>query len=523
MPEPGDLLVEKYRLTRLLGEGGMGAVYEAVHERIGKRLAVKMLLPELSQNDELVKRFSREAEAAAAIGHPAIIDIHDLGQTDDGSMFLVMEFLEGQSLGELLEKTPVLEPAFVAYVVCQVLSALDATHAKKIVHRDLKPDNIFLVDKGKALPEVKLLDFGISKIANSNDPDLQLTVTGTLLGTPYYMAPEQGKGIKDLDHLVDIYAMGVILYECLCGQCPFLADNYLALVNEVINNHPPAPTQLRPDLSPDLERVIVSAMAKDKSQRFQTAAHMLEATLPFVDASDQAHLSLGKVSGTSGVTELNRTPMSDAGLVPPKRGMGSSSIPGGAVLPVPARGRSSRPVALVVLIMLAFLATGTVGTILLFGSRETVDAQRPRSVNAAVASPNPTKTPQTPIAPSDDGGAIADERSESLEVVTVTLRNVPEQAQILLDNEPVEGPEIQRPRSTDEHVLRIEHADHQPYQETITFEQNTMLLVRLLPEGNAPPTGGSVPSATSGRRQPSTKSKRPVKRPSDRFMEQFDD
>lgn len=213
MPEPGDILVSKYQLTRLLGEGGMGTVYEATHVRIGKRLAVKMLLPELTQNDELVRRFKREAEAAAAIGHPAIIDIHDLGQTDDGSLFLVMEFLEGQSLGELL------------------------------VHRDLKPDNIYLVDTGKVLPEVKLLDFGISKIANSNNPDLQLTATGALLGTPYYMAPEQGKGVKDLDHLVDIYAIGVILYECICGRRPFVGDNYLALVNEVINSYPPSPTK----------------------------------------------------------------------------------------------------------------------------------------------------------------------------------------------------------------------------------------------------------------------------------------
>jgi len=166
MPQIGEVVSEKYELVRLLGKGGMGTVWEARHTQIGKRVAIKFLHPHLVDNPELVERFTREARAAAAIGHRSIIDIGDIGQAADGSIYLIMEYLEGRSFGNLLQQQRgQLSPERIAYIAAQTLSALAAAHAAQIVHRDLKPDNIFLVETGQRLPDVKLLDFGISKMA----------------------------------------------------------------------------------------------------------------------------------------------------------------------------------------------------------------------------------------------------------------------------------------------------------------------------------------------------------------------
>ncbi|MBN1774275.1 MAG: serine/threonine protein kinase [Deltaproteobacteria bacterium] len=225
MDRTGQIVGEKYRLSRLIGEGGMGEVYEAQHTIIGRRCAVKFLHPEMARQAEVVTRFVREAQAASAIGHRGIIDIYDVGTTPDGAPYLVMEFLEGASLGGRLETSGRLPVHTAVEIVAQVLSALRVAHQRGIVHRDLKPDNIYLVESPGSPMVVKLLDFGISKMTVVGDGQQRMTQTGAVLGTPVYMSPEQAAGRSDADHRLDIYAMGVILFELLTGRLPYGGTN----------------------------------------------------------------------------------------------------------------------------------------------------------------------------------------------------------------------------------------------------------------------------------------------------------
>ena len=293
----GDVIDGKYELVRLIGEGGMGSVWEAWHVRIrSKRAAVKVLHSDLATNPELIARFEREAEAAAAIGHDGIIDVYDLGRGPDGAPFLVMEFLEGRSLaGELNddEATGISEPLSMdlsVFVACSTLLALSAAHEAGIVHRDLKPDNIFLVETGSARPKVKLLDFGIARIIEPSDDRRQntLTKTGAVMGTPFFMSPEQALGYKKkIDQRTDIWATGVILYKCVTGQYPFEGANYNQVMAQIISEHEPAdPSVLNPDVPAVLEAIIARALCKDADQRYQTAAEMLDDLRPLLGQGD---------------------------------------------------------------------------------------------------------------------------------------------------------------------------------------------------------------------------------------------
>ena len=289
MLDIGDLLDGKYRLQRQLGQGGMGTVYKALHEQINKPVAVKVLLPQDGAKGELVARFHREAQAAASAGHRGIVDIYDVGVCNDGAPFLVMELLQGEDLGDLIEKRGRLDVAFTAYVVCHVLSALSAAHGAGVVHRDLKPDNIFLVESGASLPEVKLLDFGISRVIVPGSVT-RMTRSGAVMGTPHYMSPEQSAGKSDIDHRTDLFSIGVILYECLTGELPFDADNYNALLVKIISEEPAPPRELVGEIPPSVETTILRALQKSRAERYQDAAEVFSDLQEFVDSGAIATL-----------------------------------------------------------------------------------------------------------------------------------------------------------------------------------------------------------------------------------------
>ena len=218
-PMMGSVLAERYAIVRKIGEGGMGAVYEARHAVIGKRVAVKVLLEKFLENQELMARLLQEARMASSIGHENIVDVTDYGTTKDGRAYVVMEFLDGESLAQLVIRDAPLPVERSLNILRQVSSALTAAHAKGIVHRDVKPENIYLVRRGD-LDFVKVVDFGVSKAVHASDegPERQrLTRTGTVLGTPLYMSPEQARGGEDVDHRADIWSAGLLLYECLTG------------------------------------------------------------------------------------------------------------------------------------------------------------------------------------------------------------------------------------------------------------------------------------------------------------------
>ena len=287
----GVVLAGRYEVLRRIGEGGMGAVYEAKHALIGKRVAVKVLLEKFHAQRDFVERLLQEARLASSIGHENIVDVTDFGTTDDGRSFVVMEFLDGESLASLAIREAPLPIERSLRIARQVASALGAAHAKGIFHRDVKPENIYLVQRGDA-DFVKVVDFGISKAVKPGGDEgpetYRLTHTGLLLGTPLYMSPEQARGSEDLDHRVDIWALGVLLYECLTGEVPFRANNYLQIISQVLTHEPMPPSQLRPELGiPDaVEAVVMRAMDKDRTRRYQTMAE-LERDLERLLAGDQ--------------------------------------------------------------------------------------------------------------------------------------------------------------------------------------------------------------------------------------------
>jgi serine/threonine protein kinase len=278
LPKRGDTIADKYRVERLLGRGGMGAVYEASHLLSGKRVAVKWMLPSLGQAG-LTERFMHEARATARIDHPNVVDIYDVGRHEE-SVYLVMELLHGESLATRLERAPI-PSADAVPLLMPALRGVAAAHARGVIHRDLKPDNIFMCTgpDGEAR-DCKVLDFGISKV-EAEDRDLAMTKTGIVMGTPYYMSPEQIKGLKEVDERGDIYAFGVILYEILADCFPFDADTYSALVIKVATLDPAPLSIVRPDLDPALAEVVMRAMAREREQRYANVAELAQALLPF--------------------------------------------------------------------------------------------------------------------------------------------------------------------------------------------------------------------------------------------------
>jgi serine/threonine-protein kinase len=288
MPRVGDVVAGKYRIESVIGEGGMGAVFAATHTVTEKRVALKWMRPDLVGQHGAVQRFMREAQAAGRLNHPNVVDIYDIGE-HDGSPFLVMEYLQGEPLGAALERA-LLSPQQVVRFLLPAMRGVAAAHASGVVHRDLKPDNIFLVkNPDGSVREPKVLDFGISKITSADGQiNPRLTRTGAVMGTPYYMSPEQLRDAAEIDGRTDVYAFGVILYEALTGRVPFDAENYSALILEIATGTPKRPRQLRSEIPEGLERVVQKAMARDPADRYSNIESLVRSLEPFARGSSRS-------------------------------------------------------------------------------------------------------------------------------------------------------------------------------------------------------------------------------------------
>lgn len=272
----GTLLESRYELVRLIGAGGMGEVYEARHRELGRRVAVKFLLPKYAANPELVTRFENEARAAGLLDHENIVAVTDIGVAPDGARYLVMELLHGEDGSQLLARCGALAPERATVLVQQVCRGLSAAHESGIVHRDLKPANLFVTRRADGSDLVKLLDFGIAKLLpDAGAQDAQ--VTGPALGTPQYMSPEQARGDSIVDARTDVFALGAILYEFLSGQRAFVAESTLQLLHRIATRAPTPLAQLRPELSGQLCNIVEKALAKDPERRFASAPEFEEA------------------------------------------------------------------------------------------------------------------------------------------------------------------------------------------------------------------------------------------------------
>lgn len=466
MIEPGKTIGGKYRLLRKLDEGGMGVVFEAEHLSIGGRVAVKFLHADYSYDSSSLIRFQREARAAAAIGHEAIVDIYDLDSTDDGSPYIVMELLKGQTLRQRLAIEPQLELPFASYIACQVLSALAAAHAQKIVHRDLKPENIFLVEGSSLLPHIKLLDFGISCAMEGSSPTeekvTRLTRTGVLLGTPEYMSPEQARGAREVGYLSDIYSMGLIIYECVTGNLAFSGVNYNEIIARILTVEPLPPSESRADLPPEFEAAIVNSMAKAPDQRIQSATELFSLLLPFVDDKVVGSITLPDGLSVEDIEELSSTDKypaksdtvvnTDPVFLTPN---GQTKIYDGA-----SADKQHRPMFIMLLSAMGLVALLlTLYFVVIRGPNQ--DEQSDQIVG---------------VAPPDDAGPVKTSRligdaaasSEPPEKILIELIGLPTSASVFVDNMLVKTNPLQFVKGSPMFNLRIEAEGYETYRRMIT-------------------------------------------------------
>src|SRR5580698_2354570 len=271
--QTGDVLRGKYRLLRLLGDGGMGSVFEAHHEGLGTRVAIKVLHADLSRRPGLIERFLREARVSAQIKSPNVVQVVDVESTEDGVAYIVMELLEGEPLSSVLEREGKVEVARACDYAVQILRALEAAHALGVVHRDLKPENVFVMATRGPL-HVKLIDFGIAKAKEMDAQAKNLTVAGIVMGTPEYMAPEQAHSADKVDARSDLFAVGVMLYEMICGSRPVTGDDARLVALKVERGDVRPLVHAAPGVPPDLAGLVHRAMAPRPELRFGSASEM---------------------------------------------------------------------------------------------------------------------------------------------------------------------------------------------------------------------------------------------------------
>lgn len=327
----GKTIIEKYRIEERLNEGGMGAVYRATHVLMDKTVAIKVLQPSLAADEKIVARFSREARAASRISHPHALSVTDFGESEDGIVFLVMEYLSGKTLKEIIRQDGPMPLSRVVEIIRQVGGALDAAHEQGVVHRDLKSENIMLLASN---PEyAKVLDFGIAKIRErEGEYDPGLTAPDLVIGTPQYMSPEQCSQSPGIDARSDVYSLGVIIYEMLVGHVPFSGESPTAIMMKHLQEPAPSVLDERPDLPSSLERVVSRAMAKQPENRYQCVSELVDdliiaAGMAVTVPSDPAERQRSDVSEQSAQpAELASAPADDdeETVVHPRVEFGSS-------------------------------------------------------------------------------------------------------------------------------------------------------------------------------------------------------
>ncbi|HEX7664364.1 MAG TPA: serine/threonine-protein kinase [Polyangiaceae bacterium] len=288
LPQVGELLAGKYRIERVLGQGGMGIVYAANHELLSVQVAIKLLLGDIATSQEAVTRFMNEARSAMKIQSENVARVMDVGYLENGKPYMVVEFLDGDDLAKLLEQRGVLSTTEAIDYTLQALEALAQAHSIGIVHRDLKPANLFLLKRQDKTMQVKVLDFGISKATNPLSAGSgAMTSTKALLGSPYYMSPEQLRSSKSVDARADIWSIGIILFELMTGQPPFLGDNFGELFAAILETDAPSLRAKRPDVSPQLEHVVLRCLQRKPDNRYSNVGELAQALAPFASTRGQ--------------------------------------------------------------------------------------------------------------------------------------------------------------------------------------------------------------------------------------------
>jgi serine/threonine-protein kinase len=376
----GRLLAGRYELQEVVGSGGMAVVYRATDQMLGRQVAVKVLREQFAEDDEIVARFEREAKSAARLAHPNVVDIYDVGQ-DGATHFIVMALIEGENLKGLVRRTGALRPAEVIRLGREIAAALEYAHRRGLVHRDVKPQNVLLDGQGHA----RLADFGIAQAADA----ISLTQTGTVLGTAQYMAPEQARG-RGTTPVSDIYSLGIVLYELATGKPPFDGGPPLAIALRQVEEAPRLPRELNPNLPPQLEAVILKALAKAPADRFQSAAELAEALAATLQPAREPTARVAVVdrpaprpSGRTATPPEPTTRRQPPAPPPPAPGRRA---------PAPRQQRGGGAGPLLLLILLSLIALG-------FGAYWLLTAGRPAAApTPAIATPKPASKP-TAVSP----------------------------------------------------------------------------------------------------------------------------
>lgn len=315
----GQTLAEKYLVEELIKHGGMGSVYRGKHVMMDKTVAIKVLRPSLAGDDVVVARFSREAKAASRISHPHAVSVTDFGESENGVVFLVMEFLDGRTLKDVIRSEGPMPLSRAVEIVRQVSGALDVAHQQGVVHRDLKSDNIMLSQTNGG-DWAKVLDFGIAKIQQSEGTrDNDITAANLVIGTPQYMSPEQCSQTGTIDARSDVYSLGVIVFEMLTGRVPFTGESPTVIMMKQVQDEPPSVLEARPDLPAGIDQLMAKALAKQPKDRFQTAGE-LSAALTHAAASDADQKVVPLVADTSPNAPIDGTigDLDDVTVVQPR-------------------------------------------------------------------------------------------------------------------------------------------------------------------------------------------------------------
>ncbi|MBK7586086.1 MAG: protein kinase [Myxococcales bacterium] len=327
---PGDVLAKKYKVTRLLGAGGMGVVVAADDIDLDRRVAVKFLSPEGAQNANIVARFMREARAAVKITSEHVAKVIEVGRLETGEPYIVMEYLEGCDLADVVAKGALPVEEAMDYVL-QACEAIAEAHAKGIVHRDLKPANLFLSKRADGSPMVKVLDFGISSMTGPAATEHALTRTGAIMGSPYYMSPEQAKSARSANAQSDIWSLGAVLYELIGGRPPFTGETMAELIAAILSVEPPALSSLCTDVPEGLDAVVLRCLSKDPGVRYATVGDLAQALAPF--APQRARVSVTRAVAVSA------SPRASGGLAT------DDTLPAGGTLVMPQTAQAKSQAA----------------------------------------------------------------------------------------------------------------------------------------------------------------------------------
>ena len=522
MPVEGTVLDGKYELVELLGRGGMGEVWVAERVGLHRQVAVKFLLHDLADSHDARKRFLAEAKVSGRIDHDNICEVIDLGVDENEALYYVMPLLRGMPLDEVLEREAPFSYERACDVTVQMLAALSSAHKAGIVHRDLKPENIFLTTIGDRTDFVKILDFGIAKALGNTtwkQKEATLTKTGTVLGTPYYMAPEQARGAKDIDGRVDLYSVGVMLYEMLAGVRPVEGESPNEVFWNIWLGTIALPSTHREDLVPEVEEVVMTAMARDRDERYTTADELRDALVeavvstgveirtswrpthserPRTNTPPSKHLDLEDKKKTPVPKELSNAdtlddepekPIERVSLVDPdaKTQIGEETMAEAGLAPRP---RSNLLLAGIVVVVLALVTT--ISYTLMSGNERPAEGPAPRAETSVAGASDLSATREPAEASAETSNEPANE-APSVEVaalvepheVLMTLTGVPEGAEITVDGRTVAGPELRLSSELEEVRLAVRADGFELWNRDVPVADGSIVAVALRPFARA--------------------------------------